>query len=145
MSQLDDEPSGLAGVLGAQDGVIDTTSALGWMSREELRWRVTSGRWQRRHRLPEPDRQSQRRDPAGRRRWLDAVWDDARLVVEVDGIHHLDAMQYWADMDRDNDVTLGGYRVLRFPAFVVRYHPGDVAGKIREALRQGCGAIEIRA
>ena len=37
-------------------------------------------------------------------------------------------------MDRDNDFTLGGYRVLRFPAFVVRYHPGHVAGKIREAL-----------
>jgi hypothetical protein len=27
-----------------------------------------------------------------------------------------------------------GYRVLRFPAFIVRYHPGYVAGKIRDAL-----------
>lgn len=88
----------------------------------------------RRYRLPEPDRQAQRRDPAGRRRWLDAVWEAARLIVEVDGSHHRDAAQYWADMDRDNDFTLGGYRVLRFPAFVVRYNPGYVAGKIREAL-----------
>jgi very-short-patch-repair endonuclease len=39
-------------------------------------------------------------------------------------------------MDRDNDFTLGGYRVLRFPAFAVRYNPGHVAGKIRDALRQ---------
>jgi very-short-patch-repair endonuclease len=89
----------------------------------------------RQHRLPEPDRQAQRHDSGGRRRWLDAVWQAARLIVEVDGIHHLDAAQYWADMDRDNDFTLDGYRVLRFPAFVVRYHPGYVAATIRDALR----------
>jgi hypothetical protein len=39
------------------------------------------------HRLPEPDRQAQRQDAGGRRRWLDAVWEAARLIVEVDGIH----------------------------------------------------------
>ena len=61
----------------------------------------------------------------------------ARLVVEVDGRHHMDAAQYWADMDRDNDLTVDGYRVLRFPAFLVRYHPGYVAGKIHAALRPG--------
>jgi very-short-patch-repair endonuclease len=99
----------------------------------------------RRHRLPEPDRQAPRRDPAGRRRWLDAVWETARLIVEVDGIHHLDAAQYWADMDRDNDFTLDGYRVLRFPAFVVRYRPGYVAGKIRAALLSDARRIEIPA
>jgi very-short-patch-repair endonuclease len=90
----------------------------------------------RRHRLPEPDRQAQRPDADGRRRWLDAVWEAARLIVEVDGIHHMEAAQYWADTDRDNSFTLGGYRVLRFPAFVVRYNPGYVAGKVRDALRQ---------
>jgi very-short-patch-repair endonuclease len=89
----------------------------------------------RRYRLPGPDRQAPRRDAAGRRRWLDAVWETARLIVEVDGIHHLDADQYWADMDRDIDFTLDGYRVLRFPAFVVRYQADYVAGKIRDALR----------
>lgn len=57
-------------------------------------------------------------------------------LVEVDGIHHLDAAQYWADMDRDNDFTLSGYRVLRFPAFAVRYNPGYIARKIREALEE---------
>jgi very-short-patch-repair endonuclease len=88
----------------------------------------------RRHRLPEPDRQAQRLDSTGRRRWLDAAWEAARLIVEVDGIHHLDAAQYWADMDRDNDFTLSGYRVLRFPAFAVRYNPGLIARQIRDAL-----------
>ena len=99
----------------------------------------------RRHRLPEPDRQAARRDAAGRRRWLDAVWEPARVILEVDGIHHLDATQYWADMDRGNDFTLGGYRILRFPAFVVRYQPGYVAGKIRVALRGDGGRFEITA
>jgi very-short-patch-repair endonuclease len=99
----------------------------------------------RRHRLPEPDRQAPRRDSAGRRRWLDAVWEAARVIVEVDGIHHLDAAEYWADMDRDIDFTLGGYHVLRFPAFVVRYRPGYVAGKIRQALRDDGRRIEIPA
>jgi very-short-patch-repair endonuclease len=72
----------------------------------------------------------------GRRRWLDAVWEAARLIAEVDGIHHMEVAQYWADTDRDNDFTLQGYRVLRFPAFAVRYNPGYVAGKIRDALEQ---------
>ncbi len=67
------------------------------------------------------------------------MWEVARLIVEVDGIHHMDAAQYWADMDRNNDFILDGYRVLRFPAFIVRYNPGYVAGKIRDAL-QGAGS-----
>jgi hypothetical protein len=91
----------------------------------------------RRYRLPPPDRQAPRKDSAGRRRWLDAVWEAARVVVEVDGRHHTDVALYWADMDRDNDLTADGYRVLRFPAFLVRYHPGYVAGQIRAALRPG--------
>jgi very-short-patch-repair endonuclease len=73
------------------------------------------------------------------------VWEEARVIVEVDGIHHLDATEYWADMDRDIDFTLGGYRVLRFPSFVVRYRGDYVAGKLREALRREGGRIEIPA
>ena len=90
----------------------------------------------RRYRLPDPDRQAPRLDSRGRRRWLDAVWEAARLIAEVDGIHHMEVAQYWADTDRDNDFILQGYRVLRFPAFAVRYNPGYVAGKIRDALEQ---------
>jgi len=88
----------------------------------------------RQYRLPEPDRQAARRDRSGRRRWLDAVRESARLIVEVDGRQHMEAAEYWADMGRDNDFTLDGYRVLRFPAFAVRYNPACVAGQIRLAL-----------
>lgn len=94
----------------------------------------------RRFKLPEPDRQAPRRDEQGRRRWLDAVWEEARLVVEIDGAAHIDVLTYWDDMDRDNGLQLGQYRVLRFPAWVVRYRPSYVAAQIRRALREARGA-----
>lgn len=90
----------------------------------------------RQFKLPEPDRQVPRRDEHGRRRWLDAVWEKARLVIEIDGGAHIDVLTYWDDMDRGNGLQLGHYRVLRFPAWVVRYQPSYVAAQIRQALRE---------
>jgi Protein of unknown function (DUF559) len=90
----------------------------------------------RQFKLPEPDRQVPRLDERGRRRWLDAVWEEARLVVEIDGAAHINVLAYWDDMDRDNDLQLGRYRVLRFAAWVVRYQPTYVAAQIRQALGQ---------
>jgi very-short-patch-repair endonuclease len=91
----------------------------------------------RRYRLPEPSRQVLRRDASGRARWLDVYWERARLVVEVDGLWHMDAAAWWADMRRDNDLTGSGYRLLRFPAFTVRDHPEVVAMQVARALRLG--------
>jgi Protein of unknown function (DUF559) len=91
----------------------------------------------RRYGLPEPSRQVLRRDPSGRARWLDAYWERARVAAEVDGLWHMDAAAWWADMRRDNELTVRGYRVLRFPAFAVRDHPDVVAGQIADALRLG--------
>lgn len=93
----------------------------------------------RRFGLPEPDRQFRREDSQGRR-WLDAVWEWARLVAEIDGRWHMDARAWWADMQRDNELTIDGYRVLRFPAFAVRDNPETVARQIAAALRQACEA-----
>lgn len=84
--------------------------------------------------LPVPDRQVARRDASGKRRWLDAFWERERVVVEIDGAGHLDVLQYWDDMDRDNQLKLDGYTVLRFPAFMVRHSPERVAEQIRDAL-----------
>jgi hypothetical protein len=64
--------------------------------------------------LPEPSRQLPRLDGNGRRRWLDAVWEEARLIVEIDGAGHIDMVTYWDDMARSNDLTRN-YRILRFP------------------------------
>jgi hypothetical protein len=88
----------------------------------------------RRFGLPEPSRQALRKDKHGRVRWLDACWERARLVAEVDGLWHMDATAWWADMRRDNELTLSGYRVLRFPAFAVRDQPEVVAAQIADAL-----------
>ena len=88
----------------------------------------------RRFGIPEPDRQASRRDQHGRRRWLDAVWEAARLIVEVDGRWHTDVITWWEDMQRDNEFTISGYRVLRFPAHAVRSDPARVAHQIQNAL-----------
>ena len=77
----------------------------------------------RRFGIPEPDRQASRRDQHGRRRWLDAVWEAARLIVEVDGRWPTDVATWWEDMQRDNEFTISGYRVLRFPAHAIRSDP----------------------
>jgi hypothetical protein len=90
----------------------------------------------RRFGLPEPDRQVPRRDALGKRRWLDVVWDQAGLIVEIDGAGHIDVLQYWDDMSRGNDFTLKHYRILRYAAFVIRYRPEYVASQIRQALRE---------
>ncbi len=87
-----------------------------------------------RYGLPAPDRQAIRLDRDGRRRWLDAFWEEAHLAVEVDGLWHMEATAWWADMRRGNDLIISGLRVLRFPAFVVRDEPDVVAAQIRDAL-----------
>src|ERR1700733_6347880 len=46
MSLISSDPPGLTHLLREQDGVVSTASALEWLSRQQLRWRVTSGRWQ---------------------------------------------------------------------------------------------------
>jgi hypothetical protein len=91
----------------------------------------------RRSGLPEPSRQVLRRDSSGRARWLDAYWERARVIAEIDGLWHMDAAAWWADMRRDNELTISGYRVLRFPAFAVRERPDLVVAQIAEALRLG--------
>lgn len=86
--------------------------------------------------LPEPDRQVARRDGQGRRRWLDVVWEQAKVIVEIDGAAHLDVVQYWDDMDRGNSFTLLHYQVLRFPSWMIRYNPQYVAAQIRGAFHR---------
>ncbi|WP_433551302.1 endonuclease domain-containing protein [Micromonospora zamorensis] len=88
----------------------------------------------RRHRLPVPDLQEHRVDAAGRNRWLDAYWRQWRVQVEIDGAHHMDARQWADDMRRQNDVWTSGDRILRFPAWLVRARPDEVADTVRRAL-----------
>ena len=91
----------------------------------------------RRFGLPPPEQQTVRREPDGRRRYLDATWrrTDGRLVVvEIDGALHLDQRRWWDDQARQNELALGDALVLRFPSVVVRTHPELVARQLRRAL-----------
>jgi very-short-patch-repair endonuclease len=66
------------------------------------------------------------------------MWDDYKVAAEIDGAQHTeDPFQRWDDMERDNDLTVDGYRTLRFPAWLVRQRPEVVAAQIRRALH-GC-------
>lgn len=91
----------------------------------------------RQFQLPEPSRQVAKRDSRKRRRWIDVAFDDWKLLVEIDGAQHIQPLDQWDDMDRDNDLEIDGYRVLRFPAWLVRDKPEYVAKKIFDVLRRG--------
>ncbi|MEO3742800.1 DUF559 domain-containing protein [Plantactinospora sp. B5E13] len=88
----------------------------------------------RRAGLPEPSRQHRRRDASGRLRYLDVYYEQFGVHVEIDGGQHLDVRQQWADMRRQNEVWIGGDRVLRFPAWLVRERPDEVIAQVRRAL-----------
>jgi very-short-patch-repair endonuclease len=88
-----------------------------------------------RHRLPEPTRQVVRHDSAGRRRYLDVLFEEWQVQVEIDGGQHMEVRQAWADMRRQNDLWIAGERVLRFPAWAIRSDPEAVATQVRAALK----------
>jgi len=88
----------------------------------------------RRYRLPPPDLQQRRVDAAGRVRYLDAYWRAWRLHVEIDGAHHMDVRHWAADLRRQNEIWIAGDRILRFPAWLLRSRPAEVAGQLRSAL-----------
>jgi hypothetical protein len=93
----------------------------------------------RRFGLPAPTHQAVRVQPDGRRRYLDAEWTraDGRVVAaEVDGALHLTPRNWWSDQYRQNELTIAGTIVLRFPSIVVRAEPKLVADQLRRALQR---------
>lgn len=90
----------------------------------------------RRRGLPEPTRQVVRRGPNGRY-YLDVVWEEWGLVVEIDGIHHEWAQNVVADALRHNDVTLDHATVLRLPLLGFRVAREEFFVQIERALRAG--------
>ncbi len=87
----------------------------------------------RRRGMPEPERQVVRRGPRGRI-YLDVRWAASRLVVEIDGSGHRMGLALTADNLRQNDVTLGGDRVLRFDLLALRLHEDEVMRQVRRGL-----------
>lgn len=92
----------------------------------------------RAHGLPEPSRQVLRKGRRGTY-YLDVLWDDWGVAVEIDGVQHEWAQNLIADALRHNDVTLRHARVLRLPLLGLRVAAAEFFGQIRDALEQaGC-------
>lgn len=87
----------------------------------------------RRRGLPEPTRQVVRRGKDGRY-YLDVIWEERGVVVEVDGIHHALAQEVVADALRHNDVTLDNLTVLRLPVLGLRVAAEEFFDQIERAL-----------
>jgi very-short-patch-repair endonuclease len=90
----------------------------------------------RRRRLPTPTRQVIRRRPNGRY-YLDVLWAEFGLAIEIDGSHHRSAAQWDDDLDRTAVVVAGGLRQIRFSAFAVRRRADRVADLLVMALQSG--------
>jgi very-short-patch-repair endonuclease len=88
----------------------------------------------RRAGFPEPKLQRVRRDASGRKRYLDVLYEEYGVHVEIDGAQHMDVRRAWDDMRRQNEIWIAGERVLRFPAWLVRERPDEVVAQVRAAL-----------
>jgi hypothetical protein len=88
--------------------------------------------------LPEPSRQVVRRDSRGRRRFLDVEWsvgEGRRVVVEVDGIGHMERDRWYDDLLRDAEIgSEAGTVRVRLPAMAARREPQRVVAIVRRHL-----------
>ena len=86
----------------------------------------------RRHRIPRPDVNA-RVGPFT----VDFFWPARRLIVEVDGWDsHGTRAAFEADRERDTQLKLLGYEVVRFTWRQLTDDPAGVAGALRELLRK---------
>jgi hypothetical protein len=60
-----------------------------------------------------------------------------RLVVEIDGIHHLKVPAVVSDALRQNDLSLASDTALRLPLLGLRVAPDEFMRQVREGLVSG--------
>jgi very-short-patch-repair endonuclease len=82
--------------------------------------------------LPEPSRQVVQRGQQGRI-YLDVRWDDADLVVEIDGAQHAWGLASTDDQFRQNAVVIRGDRVLRMTLLGLRLAPEAFMDQVCQA------------
>lgn len=90
---------------------------------------------QRPHGLPEPRRQAPART-ATKSAYLDNLYEEFGLAVELDGIASHQAETRWQDIHRDNDFASRGIVTLRYNWADITQQPCQVAAEIAKALRQ---------
>ncbi|MEV0268410.1 DUF559 domain-containing protein [Hamadaea sp. NPDC050747] len=77
--------------------------------------------------------------PDGRIRILarvDLAYEEWKLAIEYDGDHHREQAAYRADMDRQNEIYVAGWTVLRFNATDVLRTPDKTVAIVRAMLRR---------
>jgi very-short-patch-repair endonuclease len=67
---------------------------------------------------------------------IDTVWPDRRLIVEIDGGIHDNALARRRDRDRDGRLEAAGWRVIRFTRREVIETPLVVAARLAQALAE---------
>jgi very-short-patch-repair endonuclease len=88
------------------------------------------------HRIALPACQVPVRRPDGRIAYIDFLYGDLGLGVEVDGnIAHATPRQRSADNQRANDIELRDIRLIRFTYEQVVHEPEMVAATVRSHLR----------
>lgn len=88
----------------------------------------------RRHGLPEPSRQVLVRLPSGRA-YLDLVWEQWGVHLEIDGAQHDAAEHRLGDVLRDLDVAVGGVTTVRLPVLAWRLDQVAVLERLERLLR----------
>lgn len=90
--------------------------------------------------LPPPTRQVLRQS-AGGRVYLDVYWDRLNLVIEIDGGHHLEALQPVTDALRQNEIVLANDTVLRIPVLGLRLDEAAFMAQVVRAHRQAATSL----
>lgn len=89
----------------------------------------------RRRGLPEPTRQIMRRGPRGRV-YLDVIWEELGVVVEIEGAHHDAPGRSIDDALRQNSLVIAKNTVLRIPVLGLRTCPDEFMAQVEAMLVQ---------
>jgi very-short-patch-repair endonuclease len=91
------------------------------------------GRLCRQRGLPEPNRQVVRRGPRGRV-YLDVYWDEFKVVIEIEGVHHDAPENTIDDCLRQNALTIARDSVLRIPYLGLRTCTDQFMDQVEQVL-----------
>ncbi|MGH3423517.1 MAG: hypothetical protein ACRDO8_02240 [Nocardioidaceae bacterium] len=85
---------------------------------------------------PPPTRQSVRRRKDGKC-YLDVEWVEYETGCEIHGIPHIRVLSWESDLERANEITIDGPRLLIFSSYAVRREQERVADQLLRMLRRG--------
>lgn len=88
--------------------------------------------------LPEPTRQAVRQGPRGRV-YLDVLWADIGLHVEIDGAQHTQGLAPMDDALRQNHLAIDGTMTLRIPVLGLRLQPDAFMDQVVAAYKSSGG------